>query len=563
MRRRDFIKTSAVLGSSTFLLSSCASPISFLRSKELDIIIKNGNVIDGTGKLAFKADVGIKDGKIVEIGNLQDVTAKNIIDAKGLNISPGFIDIHSHTDVDLFINPKAESKIRQGVTTEVSGQDGESWGPIANPESKRLESFLADYGEDLSWRTLGEFLDKLSSKKFSVNLANMVGLGSVREFIIGLDDRPATESEMKRMKEEVLLAINQGALGTSTGLEYTPGSFASTEELIELCKAAPKEFRLYSTHMRNEDNTVLEAIDEAIKIAKESDSRLLISHLKVSGKSNWHKAEAALEKIDNAIKAGLEVHADRYTYVAYHTSLANLFPLWSRDGGTQKFIERLKDSSLTKQLQEFAEKKVANLDGGWNGILISGIGKTEFKSYQGKTVEQISNELNIPPFNAAVKIILDSENNVLMVGFGMEEKSTETILAHPRVMISSDAGAHAPYPPMTRNIAHPRAYGTFPRAIAKYVRERKICSIEEMIKKMTSMPADKLGLKNIGRIEKGKNADVVIFDYDRIQDKATFIEPHQYPDGIPYVIVNGIIVVKEGEHTGEMPGGVIRSQLLS
>ncbi len=563
MRRRDFIKTSAILGSSTLLLSSCASPISFLKSKELDIIIKNGNVIDGTGKLAFKADIGIKGGRIVEIGNLRETEASNIIDAKGLNISPGFIDIHSHTDVDLFINPKAESKIRQGVTTEVTGQDGESWGPLNNPEAKKLESFRADYNEDLSWRTLGEFLDKLSTKRISVNLASMVGLGTVREFIVGLDDRPATESEMKRMKDEVLFAIQQGAIGTSTGLEYTPGSFASTEELIELCKAAPREFRIYSTHMRNEDNTVLEAIDEAIKIAKDSDSRLLISHLKVSGKSNWHKAEATLEKIDKAIKDGLEVHADRYTYVAYHTSLANLFPLWSRDGGTQKFLERLKDNSLKQQLKEFAEKKVSNLDGGWNGILISGIGKAEFKNYQGKTVEQISNELSISPFDATVKIILDSENNVLMVGFGMEEKSTEQILAHPRVMISSDAGAHAPYPPMTRNIAHPRAYGTFPRAIAKYVRERNICSLEEMIKKMTSMPADKLGLKNIGRIEKGKNADIVIFDYDRIQDKATYVEPHQYPDGIPYVIVNGTIVIKENEHTGEMPGKIIKSQDLS
>ncbi len=559
MRRRDFIKTSAVLGSSTFLLSACSSPISFIKSGELDLIIKNGKIIDGTGKQAFTADVGIKDGRIVEIGNLKETSASNIIDAKNLCVSPGFIDIHSHTDVDLFINPKAESKIRQGVTTEVAGQDGESWGPIANPENKKLESFRADYNEELSWRTLGEFLGKLLEKRFSVNLASMIGLGTVREFIVGLDDRPAGNSEMDRMRKEVLLAIQQGAIGVSTGLEYTPGSFASTEELIELCKAVPKEFRLYSTHMRNEDNTVLEAIDEAIKIAKDSDARLLISHLKVSGKSNWHKAEAALEKIDNAIKEGLEVHADRYTYVAYHTSLANLFPLWSRDGGTEKFIAKLKDNSLKKQLQEFAEKKVSNLDGGWNGILISGIGKKEFKGYQGKTVEQIGKDLDLSSFDAAVKIILDSENNVLMVGFGMEEKSTEAILAHPRVMIASDAGAHAPYPPMTRNIAHPRAYGTFPRAIAKYVRERNICSLEEMIRKMTSMPADKLGLKNIGRIEKGKNADLVIFDYNRIRDKATFIEPHQYPDGIPYVIVNGVIVIKENEHTGEMPGKIIRS----
>lgn len=559
INRRKFIHTTSLLGLTSFIVGCSFPRIVYNGDKRLNLIIKNGNIIDGSGKNEFLADVGIKEGKIVEIGNLNSADAEMVINAKGLKVAPGFIDIHSHTDTDLLLNPKAESKIRQGVTTEVTGQDGFSWGPLGGPGLEQtLKNFKEEYGEELNWRTLGEFLEDFSRRKFSVNLASMVGLGTIREITIGYEDRPASPEEIIKMKKEVEEAIYQGAVGISTGLEYTPGSFASTEELIELCKAAPISSRVYSTHMRNEDNTVLEAIDEAIRIAKESNSHLLISHLKVSGKSNWHKADAALEKIDRAIKDGLEVHADRYTYVAYHTGLDALFPLWAREGGTEKFAERLLDKELKNKMREYVERKVSNLDGDWNGVLISSVGKEELKKYQGFTVKQIAEQNSQDYFETAAKIILESDNRTMMMGFGMEESSTEKILAHPKVMISSDAGSHAPYPPMNKSIAHPRAYGTFPRAIAKYVRERKICTLEEMIKKMTSMPADKINLKDRGRLERGKLADIVIFDYDKIQDKATFTEPHQYPEGVPYVIVNGEIVVNSGEHTGAMPGKIIR-----
>ncbi len=561
INRRKFIQSSSLLSTSGLLFGFSSTPHIFMHSKGFDILIKNGSIIDGTGKKEFKSSLGIIEGRIAAIGNLSDSEAELIIDAKGLKVVPGFIDIHSHTDSDLIINPKAESKIRQGVTTEITGQDGFSWGPLGGPELDiALKNFKEEYGEELSWRTLEGFLDYFSSRKFSVNMATLVGLGTVREFVVGLDDRPATSDELKRMQDEVKKAIRGGAIGVSTGLEYTPGSFASTEELIELCKAVPEKFRIYSTHMRNEDNAVLEAIDEAIRIAKESGSRLLISHLKVSGKSNWHKADEALAKMDKAIQEGLEVHADRYTYVAYHTNLSNLFPLWARDGGTEKFLERLKDKSDLKKMKDYTEEKVANLDGDWNGVLISSIFKNELKEkYQGKTIKKISEEEGKDGFDAAVEILLGSENQVMMMGFGMEESSTEKILAHPRVMISSDAGSHAPYPPMNKSIAHPRAYGTFPRAIAKYVRERKICSLEEMIKKMTSMPADKVRFEDRGRLMEGKAADVVLFDYEKIQDKAEFTNSHQYPEGIPYVIINGKVVISNGEHTGAMPGKVLRS----
>ena len=337
--RRKFIQGSSLLGASLILINNKSAGGIFIRSRRFDILIIGGHIIDGLGNKEFIADVGIKDGKIVKIGKLNIEDADCVINAQGLKVVPGFIDIHSHTDSDLILNPKAESKIRQGVTTEVTGQDGFSWGPLGGSDLDRtLKNFKEEFGEVLTWRTFGEFLDNFSTRKFSLNLSSMLGLGTIRELVVGYDDRPATEYEMNLMRKEVLKAINNGAVGISTGLEYTPGSFASTEELIELCKAAPSSARLYSTHMRNEDNTILEAVDEAIKIAKESSSRLLISHLKVSGKSNWYKAEAVLEKIDKAIGEGLEVHADRYTYVAYHTGLDALFPLWAREGGTQKFF---------------------------------------------------------------------------------------------------------------------------------------------------------------------------------------------------------------------------------
>jgi N-acyl-D-amino-acid deacylase len=555
INRRNFVKATGLFGLAAMINQPV--PRFFSSSGGFDLVILNGNLIDGSGKKEFAGDIGIKDGVIKEIGKLKDAGAALKIDASGLKVTPGFIDIHSHTDTDLLINPKAESKIRQGVTTEIAGQDGSSWAPVGGPEVDRLlKNFKETYGDDLSWRNFDEFLDYFSARKFCVNFASMVGQGTLRENIVGMDDRPATSDEIQRMQKEIVKAIEQGAVGISSGLEYTPGSFASTEELIKLCSAAPEKGRLYSTHMRNEDNYVIEAVKEAIRIAEESDSRLLLAHLKVSGKSNWGKGAEVLELIDKAAANGLEIHADRYTYVAYHTNLSALFPLWARDGGTAAFIDRLSNES--DKMKEFVEKKISNLDGDWNGVLISSIGNKELKEYQGLTIQQISEKIELSPFETTVKILIDTNNSVMMMGFGMEEKSTEQILAHPLVMIASDAGSHAPYPPMNRSIAHPRAYGTFPRAIAHYTRDRKICTLEEMIRKMTSMPAEKLRLKDRGLLQKGKNADLVLFDYNTIKDKASFTEPHQYPEGIPYVIVNGQVVIDKGEHTGAMPGVVIK-----
>ncbi len=560
MKRRDFIQRSMLIGGSTLLIAALPNmPGIYFNDDNFDIIIRNGTIINGTGGKRYSADIGIKNGMIKEIGNLSRASAKTILDASNLIISPGFIDIHTHTDLGILRNPKGESKIHQGITTEIGGQCGGSLAPISQTEfEKNSRLYQEKYGLILKGTTFAAHLHMMQNWQFSVNQANMVGLGTIRELIVGMDDRPATKTEMELMQKEIQAALNGGAVGISSGLEYTPGSFASTEELIELSRSMPEGIsKLYATHMRNEDDTGEEAVAEAIRIAKESGSRLELSHLKASGKSNWHKADSLLNMMDKAVAEGLEVHADRYTYVAYHTGLANLFPLWARDGGKKDFVTRLKENTNYKKLKTYSEKKVSNLDGEWEGVVISSINNEDLSSFKGKSVQQIANEINMEPFDTAVKLLVESGGRVSMVGFGMSETSTEKILSHPRVMIASDASAHAPYPPLNKNIAHPRAYGTFPRAIAKYVKERNIVSLEEMIKKMTLMPAQKIGIKDRGEIAIGKRADITIFNYDTIKDKATFIDSAQYPDGIPFVIVNGRLVIKDGEHTGALPGEVL------
>lgn len=557
MKRREFIQKSAIIGGSALITTTI--PRIIFAKNDFDIVLLNGTIIDGTGSNRYKADLGLKNGFISEIGKLENASAETVIDASNLIVTPGFVDIHTHTDLGILTNPKGESKIRQGITTEIGGQCGGSFAPISKEEfEKDLKKLQENYGLTLNSRNFGSHLEMMRNWKFSVNQANMVGLGTIRGLIVGMDDRPATKFELELMQKEIVDAINGGAVGISSGLEYTPGSFASTEELIELSKSMPEGIsKLYATHMRNEDNTVEEAVAEAIKIARESGARLEISHLKASGKSNWNKADTLLEMMDKAIEEGLEVHADRYTYVAYHTGLANLFPLWARDGGKKNFIKRLNDSANYEKLKEYSEKKVNNLDGAWNGVVISGIKNEELSQFKGKSVQQIADELDTKPFDTAVMLLVESSSRVSMVGFGMSEESTQKIISHPRVMIASDASAHAPYPPMNVSIAHPRAYGTFPRAISYYVKEKKLVSLEEMIKKMSFMPAQKIGIEDRGEIAKGKRADIVIFDYEKIKDEATFIDSAQYPQGIPHVIVNGKIVIKDGEHTGALPGDVI------
>lgn len=546
--RRKFLATTSSLTAGA-LLTSCAPSITV--RPQFDLIIKNGMIIDGTGSAEYSADLGIRDGVIRTMAKLDTIDSARTIDATGLKVVPGFIDIHSHTDSSLLSNPTADSKLRQGVTTEIGGADGESMAP------RKLETPADDEG--YSYTDIDGYFSLLQKKGIAQNFASHVGLGTIHETIVGETSRIPTADEMEAMKRAVRSAIEQGCIGVSSGLEYTPGSFASTQELWELTQAAPEPFRLYASHMRNEDNTLLEAIDEAIRVARNSGARLHISHLKASYKINWYKQELALRMLDEAIAEGIETHADRYPYIAYQTGLANLFPLWSRDGGTDEFMKRLKDPSILQKIRPETERKINGL-GSWDSVMIASARSEGNKKYLGKTIQQIVQENGIDPFTFCVELMLQENGSVGMVGFGMDEAGTEMCLKWHNTMIASDGGA---YTPKSKSNPHPRTYGTFPRAIAYYQKERNICSLPEMIKKMTSMPAKKIGLKNRGTLEIGKAADIVLFDYNTIKDNATFINPHQFPTGIPYVIVNGALAVDKNTITGTLAGKVLRSGTLS
>ena len=542
--RRKFIQTSASIGAGA-LLAGCTSVSSISHRPQFDLLIKGGRVIDGTGVAETFADVGIKDGKIIALGNIDSIDAQRIVDAKGMHVVPGFVDIHTHTDSSILRLPTADSKLRQGVTTEVGGADGDSRAP-----RKKI-----DEGDELLYSDVDSFFNHLQQKGSAQNFASMVGLGTIREAVVGMDDRSATPEEMEAMKREVKKAIEQGCCGVSTGLEYTPGSFASTEELWEVTKAAPEPFRLYASHIRNEDTRVLEAIDEAIRIARHSGARLQISHLKSSYKINWYKNEIALSMLERAIDEGIEVHADRYPYIAYQTGLANLFPLWSRNGGTEQFMMRLNDRSIVEKIKPDTLRKINGL-GSWESVMITSTKLDEHQSYIGKTIQQITVLLNVDPFEFAVELMIKENGSVGIVGFGMDEEGTELVLRWKNTIVASDGGA---YSPASKSNPHPRTYGTFPRAISYYQKERNVCSLPEMIRKMTSMPAQKIGLKDRGVIAQGKAADIVIFDYTTIKDNATFLNPHQFPTGIPYVIVNGEFAVDNNAITGKLSGKVLRS----
>jgi N-acyl-D-amino-acid deacylase len=490
------------------------------------------------------------------VGNLKAHKEGTIIDAKGKIVSPGFIDIHSHTDFELLINPKAESKIRQGVTTELSGNCGDSVFPrkrSASEEEKRIHERLELKAD---WVDLEGYRSKLSNKGIAVNHGSLVGQGTLRSYVMGEERREPSLEEQELMKKLSKEAMQQGAFGISTGLEYTPSGFASTAEVIELCKIVSEYGGFYATHVRSEDNQVLEAIGESIFIAEKAGIPLQISHLKVSGKKNWWKMPMIIDLIEKARERGSQVTADRYPYTAYSTGLTINFPQWALDGGKIKFIERLKDRNLRQKMKaETLEKVIGN--NSWESLLITGVNTEKNRHLEGKYLPEGAAERKQDPYEFACDLLIEERGDVSIIGFGMSEENTELVLKHPLVMLCSDGSALAPYGPLDRGVPHPRNYGSFPRFLSTYVREKKLLSLPTAIKKMTSLPAAKMRLKDRGSIKKGNFADLVIFDPETISDKATYTEPKQYPKGIDYVIVNGRIVIDHGEHTGELPGKVL------
>ncbi len=557
LTRREFIAVSAASGA-LVALQGCLPGRETIRARRpFDMLIAGGSLIDGTGGAEQLLDVAIRDGKIAAVGHFETSSAERVIDAAGLKVCPGFIDVHSHVDTSLLREPKAESKVRQGVTTEASGMDGESPAPLGGPGlEKTLAVFREEMGEDCPYRDMAGYFDRLEKQGHAQNIVSFVGLGTIREKIVGPDNVPASPEQIAAMQREVRLAIEQGCRGVSTGLEYTPGSFASAEELSLVTGAAPEKYRVYATHMRNEADQLIEAIEEAIAVARNSGARLQVSHLKAQNQRNWGKQNKVLEMLQGARDKGIDVHADRYPYLAFSTGLSSLFPLWCREGGNGKFLGRLQDRSLLGRIREDVERKVEGLSS-WGAVLITSVALEEDRAYQGKTIEQIARSQEVDPFEFTTQLMLKEEARVGMVGFGMDEAGTEDVFRWPHTMIASDAGAYSPS--RSKGMPHPRAYGTFPRAIAHYQRERKLMSLNEMVRRMTSLPASKLGLTDRGVIAAGTWADIVLFDYAAIQDRATYVAPHQFPAGIPYVLVNGVPVVEKDRQTEALPGHVLRS----
>ncbi len=529
-----------------------------------DVIIRKGWVIDGAGNPWFLADVGVKGGKILKIGNLRSGDAERIIDAEGCIVSPGFIDMHSHSDFSPLINPYMESKVRQGVTTEVIGNCGFSAAPLNDflrEEILETSPMLREANVELDWSTMGEYMKRVEQNGVSSNMAPLVGHGNVRSLVLQFEKRKPTEKELEEMKRILANVMEEGAFGMSTGLIYPPGCYADTEEIVELCKVVARFGGLYSSHIRGEESTLLKSVEEAIEIGEKAGVPVEISHHKAAGKRNWGKVRKSLKMIEEARSRGVDVTCDVYPYIAGSFGLDSLLPPHAHEGGVEKFVERLRSPEVREKLKEEMMKGVGEWHSmvevlGWENIMIAYCkGHPE---YEGKRISEIAKEKNLDPFDFVFDLIIEEMASVSVVLFSMSEDDVRTVLKSPFSMLGSDSSARATYGILSVGKPHPRAYGTFPRVLGKYVREERILTLQEAVRKMTSFAAQKLGLKDRGLIREAMWADIAIFNADKIMDKATFVNPHRYPEEIEYVIVNGKIVIEKGEHTKEIPGKVLR-----
>jgi|APMI01.1.fsa_nt_gi N-acyl-D-amino-acid deacylase len=536
--RRQFLAASAV---TVGALSTVGAAPFVPQRRAYDVVIRGGSVHDGLGGAPHVVDVAITGGRIVAVGASLADRGRDEINASGMAVAPGFVDIHSHGDGSLREDPRAESVIRQGITTIVVGADGGS----------RFSGEAGDSFVDWESRT--------NALAPAVNLAAMIGLGSVRGKVIGEADRKPTATELTRMTAMVERALREGACGASTGLEYTPGAFAALDELIALCRPLAARRLSYATHMRNEDDQLLEAIDESIAVARGAKCGLQISHLKQQGTRNWPKIDACLTRLADARKAGIESWFDVYPYVAYSTGLENLFPTWAKDGGDAAFLARLTDPATAARIRIEAIAK-AELIGGWDNVQISRVANPEDRDAEGKRLGSWAKGRGQDPYDAAMGLLQRNKTDVGMLGFAMSEDNLDRLLAHDFAMVCSDGGGFAIDGPTRRGSPHPRGAGTFPRVLGRYVRERGALSLPNAILKMTSRPASRVRLHDRGRIAVGLAGDVVVFDPATVADAATFANPFQYPIGIRDVVVNGAVAIQGGEHrSGKGTGRVLRA----
>jgi len=535
----------------------------FAQAPQFDVLIRNGRVFDGSGNPWFRADIGIVGDRITFIGPADEkATAKQTIDAKGLVVAPGFIDMLGQSETTLLIDKKAVSKLTQGITTEITGE-GDSVAPTNAAVLAESKEYFDHFGLKPDWRSLDQYFNRLEKLQPGINLATYVGATQVRRMVIGNDNRPPTADELKKMTEIVDDAMSDGAMGVSSALIYAPASYAKTDELIALAKVAAKYGGIYATHMRNEGDTEIDALNETFQIAREANIPAEIFHLKVSGKQNWGKMPQVIAAIEKARAEGLDITADQYPYTAAATSLDAIVPPEFKAGGRDAFVTRLQDPKQRAAIRQAVEGK-DNFEnwvrgtGGPQGILVTGVLQNELKKYEGKTVADLGKMMNKDPLEAAFDLIVQSRDNTDAVYFSMNESDVKLAMRQPWVSVNNDASGVNPEGPLGESKTHPRAYGTFPRILGKYVRDEKNLTLADAIRKFTSLPAQRMKLRDRGLIKQNYFADITIFNPDTVKDIATYEDSNRPSQGIEYVIVNGVVSLDHGKLTGQTGGRPLR-----
>jgi len=536
-----------------------------------DLLIKNALIIDGSGSKGYKGEIGISGDKISAVAPDLKASAKRVIDAGGNVVCPGFIDAHGHSDFTLFVNNKGESKIRQGITTEVTGNCGFTAGPITKKHKDDLIYYLAntivfsdEERENWEWKTQSEFLKHTAKDGLSFNVAPLVGQGMIRVGTVGFDDRIPEKEEMEEMKNMLRAELSEGFFGMSMAFSYEPGNYMKEEESVELCKVLKEYGGIYTVHLYDQGKKLVESVKQVIDIGKKSGCRVEISHLKAKYKVNWGKTAEAIRLIEKAKEEGLDIAFDVYPYEAYGSGLIDLMPPWVKKDGPRVMCEKLKEKDVREKVIHDMENGISGWETimeseGWENLVqIASLRTEENKKYEGKTIAEISKQRNCSGYEAVTDLIIEEDASVKCIWFAMSEEEVINIMKHPDVLFGTDGRACATYGKLSKGAVHPRYYGTYPRILGHYVRERKALALEEAIRKSTSAPARHFKISERGEIKENYYADLVIFSPEKIKETSTFPSPHNYPEGIDFVIVNGEIVIEKGEHSGKLPGKILK-----
>jgi N-acyl-D-amino-acid deacylase len=527
-----------------------------------DLVIRNAHIVDGTGSPWYAGDIGIRDGKIAAIGTLAQEAAKRTIDAQGMVVAPGFIDMLGQSELTILVNPHLPSKIYQGITTEVTGEGG-SAAPLNEAIVKADRPSYEHFGIKPDWRTFREYFARLRKQGMGINLASYVGATQVRRMVIGDDNRAPTPAELDQMKSLVRQAMEDGAIGLSTSLQYAPAPYAKTEELIALATEAAKFGGVYASHMRSEGDSIFEALDEAFRIGREAKIPVEIWHLKAAGKANWGRMPQIIARIEQARKSGIDVGANTYAYTAWYNSFSAMVPPWAHDGGDAKLIERLKSPEMRARIRKEMLTPAKDWDNEWQeisgpeAIIVGAVQNPKLVPLQGKTVAEIAKLWNKDPIDTVFDLLIEDAAFTDVAVSGMSEPDVTLALQQPWVSICNDSQGTAPDGILGREHPHPRSYGTFPRILRKYVREEKKLTLEDAIRKFSALPAAQMRFTDRGVLKAGMWADIVVFDPQTIHDVATFANPNQLSEGMRFVLVNGVPVIADGKMTNALPGQVL------